>query len=87
MLLELRAERDNIDEAILLLERIAARWGERRRRVPALVKQVKRTNRPSRSHNSTGQLPTGRATRFRLEIVHKRGTAEEPKPKVVGTER
>jgi len=46
MLAELRAERDQLDEAILLFERLAAGRGRRRGRPPKWMSAVKRRGRP-----------------------------------------
>ena len=43
---ELRAERDQLDEAILLFERLAAGRGRRRGRPPKWMSAVKRRGRP-----------------------------------------
>jgi hypothetical protein len=51
MLAELRAERDQLDEAILLFERLAAGRGRRRGRPPKWMAAVKRRGRPPRSKN------------------------------------
>ena len=51
MLAELRAERDQLDEAILLFERPAAGRGRRRGRPPKWMTQVKRRGRPPGSKN------------------------------------
>jgi hypothetical protein len=51
MLQELRTERDQINEAILTLERLAAGRGRRRGRPPAWMKQAKRRGRPPGSKN------------------------------------
>jgi hypothetical protein len=51
MLAELRTERDQLDEAILTLERLAAARGRRRGRPPAWMSQIKRRKRPPGSKN------------------------------------
>jgi len=51
MIAELRAEREGIDQAILVLERMAAGQGRRRGRPPAWMTQVKRRGRPPASKN------------------------------------
>jgi hypothetical protein len=51
MLAELRAERDQLDEAILVLERLGAGRGKRRGRPPAWMTLVKRRGRPPGSKN------------------------------------
>jgi hypothetical protein len=53
MLEELRAERDGINQAILVMERLAAGQGKRRGRPPAWMKDVmvKRRGRPPGSKN------------------------------------
>lgn len=45
ILTELRAERERVEEAILALERLAARGGKRRGRPPAWLKQAQETPR------------------------------------------
>ena len=51
MLDELRAERAQVEEAILVLERLAAGRGRRRGRPPAWMSAVKRRGRPPGSKN------------------------------------
>jgi hypothetical protein len=52
MLAELREQRDAIDQAIIVLERIAAGQGKRRGRPPAwMASAVKRRGRPPGSKN------------------------------------
>jgi len=51
MLAELRQERDYLDEAIIVLEQLAAGVSKRRGRPPALMAQVKRRGRPPGSKN------------------------------------
>jgi len=51
MLAELKAEREGIDQAILVLECIAASRGKRRGRPPAWMKNIKRRGRPKGSKN------------------------------------
>jgi hypothetical protein len=53
MLEELRAEHDGINQAILVMERLAAGHGKRRGRPPAWMKDVmvKRRGRPPGSKN------------------------------------
>src|ERR1700734_388703 len=51
MLDELGAERDQLDEAILTLQRLAAGQGKRRGRPPAWMTTVKRRGRPPGSKN------------------------------------
>ena len=53
MLAELRTERDQLDEAIVTLERLVAGRGKRRGRPPAGVNSVKRRGRPPGSKNRT----------------------------------
>jgi hypothetical protein len=45
-LAELRTERDQLTEAILVMERLALGRGRRRGRPPAWMSQVKRRGRP-----------------------------------------
>jgi hypothetical protein len=51
MLEELRAERENIEQAILVLERIGRGQGKRRGRPPKWMTEVKRRGRPPGSKN------------------------------------
>jgi len=51
MLAELRAERENLEQAIITLERLAAGRGRRRGRPPAWMTLVKRRGRPPGSKN------------------------------------
>ncbi|MCU1334779.1 MAG: hypothetical protein JWO19_360 [Bryobacterales bacterium] len=51
MLAELRQERDQLEEAILTLERLARGRGRRRGRPPAWMTQLKRRGRPPGSKN------------------------------------
>jgi hypothetical protein len=51
MLAELRAERDQLNEAIRVLERLAAGSGKRRGRPPKWMAAVKRRGRPPGSKN------------------------------------
>ena len=51
MLAELRAERDQLAEAILVLERLAGGRGKRRGRPPKWMAEVKQRGRPLGSKN------------------------------------
>ena len=51
MLAELRQERDQLEEAILTLERLARGRGRRRGRPPAWMNELKRRGRPPGSKN------------------------------------
>jgi hypothetical protein len=51
MLAELRQEREQIEEAILTLERLARGRGRRRGRPPAWMAAIKRRGRPPGSKN------------------------------------
>lgn len=51
MLGDLRREREQIEEAILTLERLAQGRGRRRGRPPAWMSEVKRRGRPLGSKN------------------------------------
>jgi hypothetical protein len=51
MLSDLRQEREQIEEAIVTLERLAAGRGRRRGRPPAWMSAVKRRGRPPGSKN------------------------------------
>ena len=52
MIAELRAERDAVDEAIQVVERLAAGRGKRRGRPPLWMSQIKRRGRPPGSKNN-----------------------------------
>ncbi len=57
MLTELRAEREQIEEAILSLERLARGRGKRRGRPPAWLSEMRRTGKPivvGKSKGSSG---------------------------------
>jgi hypothetical protein len=51
MLAELRDQREQIEQAIIVLERIAAGQGKRRGRPPGWMASVKRRGRPPGSKN------------------------------------
>ena len=51
MLAELKTERQQVEEAIMVLERIAVGRGRRRGRPPAWMTTVKRRGRPKGSKN------------------------------------
>jgi hypothetical protein len=51
MLADLRTEREQVDEAILVLERLAHGRGKRRGRPPAWMSQAKKLGRPAGSKN------------------------------------
>jgi hypothetical protein len=51
MLAELRTEREQVEEAIMVLERLARGQGRRRGRPPAWMTTVKRRGRPPGSKN------------------------------------
>jgi hypothetical protein len=58
MLAELRDQREAIEQAIIVLERIAAGQGKRRGRPPAWMTAVKRRGRPPGSKNKV-KSPAG----------------------------
>jgi hypothetical protein len=65
ILSDLRQERDQLEEAILSLERLARGQGKRRGRPPAWLaeaQQVKRRGRPPGSKNKTTAQKTAPAT-------------------------
>jgi len=51
MLTDLRQEREQIEEAIMTLERLARGRGKRRGRPPAWMTEIKRRGRPPGSKN------------------------------------
>ena len=55
MLADLRQERDQLEEAILTLERLARGRGRRRGRPPAWMTELKRRGRPPGSKNKAKQ--------------------------------
>jgi hypothetical protein len=55
MLAELRTEREQIEEAILTLERLARGRGKRRGRPPSWMVAAKRRGRPPGSKNKTSK--------------------------------
>jgi len=59
MLDELREERERIDEAIVMLERLSAGRGKRRGRPPAWMTEVKRRGRPPGSRNKPKAVAAG----------------------------
>ncbi len=56
MLTELRQEREQIEEAILSLERLARGRGKRRGRPPSWMQEVKKRGRPPGSKNKTKSI-------------------------------
>ena len=61
MLAELRQEREQIEEAIMTLERLARGRGRRRGRPPAWMAQVKKRGRPPGSKNRPKTEPRAAA--------------------------
>ena len=57
MLTDLRQEREQIEEAILTLERLARGRGRRRGRPPAWMTELKRRGRPPGSKNKVQAEP------------------------------
>lgn len=62
MLSDLRQEREQIEEAILSLERLARNRGRRRGRPPSWMQEVKKRGRPPGSKNKP-KLVEGKATK------------------------
>ena len=60
MLEELRAEREQVEQAILVLERIAQGRGKRRGRPPAWMTAAQRRGRPPGSKNKPDAEPPTR---------------------------
>ena len=56
MLADLRQEREQIEEAILTLERLARGRGRRRGRPPAWMAAIKRRGRPPGSTNKSKEM-------------------------------
>ena len=71
MLADLRLEREQIEEAIMTLERLARGRGRRRGRPPAWMSQIKRRGRPPGSKNR----PKSEQERFMSLIRNKLCTA------------
>ena len=63
MLAELRTEREQIEEAIMTLERLSRGRGRRRGRPPAWLSQVKRRGRPPGSKNRPKNEPKSSANK------------------------
>jgi hypothetical protein len=61
ILVELRQEREQLEEAILSLERLARGRGKRRGRPPAWMVEVKKRGRPPGSRNKTIQAKAASA--------------------------
>jgi hypothetical protein len=61
ILVELRQEREQLEEAILSLERLARGRGKRRGRPPAWLVETKRRGRPPGSKNKTIAAKTAAA--------------------------
>ncbi len=53
---DLRQEREQLEEAILSLERLALGRGKRRGRPPAWMSEIKRRGRPPGSKNKTSAV-------------------------------
>jgi len=58
MLADLRQEREQIEEAIMTLERLARGRGRRRGRPPAWMAAIKRRGRPPGSKNKSKESAT-----------------------------
>jgi DNA invertase Pin-like site-specific DNA recombinase len=61
MLAELRQEREQIEEAILSLERLARGRGKRRGRPPGWMTEIRKRGRPPGSKNKPKLEPKGSA--------------------------
>lgn len=62
ILTELREEREQLEEAIMSLERLARSRGKRRGRPPAWMTEVKRRGRPPGSKNKPKATSVGTAS-------------------------
>jgi hypothetical protein len=72
ILSDLRQERDQLEEAILSLERLARGQGKRRGRPPAWLaeaQQVKRRGRPPGSKNKTTAQKTAPASAMTTSVA------------------
>ena len=63
MLVELRSEREQIEEAIMTLERLARGRGKRRGRPPAWMTEIKKRGRPPGSKNKPKTEPKAAVTK------------------------
>jgi hypothetical protein len=63
MLADLRQEREQVEEAIMTLERLARGRGKRRGRPPAWMSEIKKRGRPPGSKNKPKTEPKGTATK------------------------
>jgi hypothetical protein len=63
MLADLKAEREQLEEAIMTLERLARGRGKRRGRPPAWMSQIKRRGRPPGSKNRPKSEPKSSAAK------------------------
>jgi len=61
MLAGLKVEREQLEEAIMILETLARNRGRRRGRPPAWMSQIKRRGRPPGSKNRPKNEPKGSA--------------------------
>lgn len=61
MLAELKVEREQLEEAMMTLERLVRHRGRRRGRPPAWISQIKRRGRPPGSKNRPKNEPKGSA--------------------------
>ncbi len=61
ILADLRQERDQLEEAILSLERLASGRGRRRGRPPSWMAEAKKRGRPAGSKNKTATGKTASA--------------------------
>lgn len=59
MLAELKIEREQVEEAIMILERLARGRSKPRGRPPAWMSQIKRRGRPPGSKNRAKNEPKG----------------------------
>lgn len=62
MLADLRTEREQIEEAIMTLERLARGRGKRRGRPPAWMSEMKRRGRPPGTKNRPKTEPNSKAS-------------------------
>jgi hypothetical protein len=66
ILADLRQEREQLEEAILSLERLAAGRGRRRGRPPAWMSEAKRRGRPPGSKNKPKTAPGATAPQVKM---------------------
>lgn len=87
MLSELRSEREQIEEAILTLERLAMGSGKRRGRPPAWMSRAKKSRTAAPNEKTRKKRVINAEARARMAAAQKRrwATAREAQTKAVKT--